>query len=80
MTVHDLKCWTDIFQDVYLGVKSFEVRVNDRGYQVGDTLHLREYNPTTNTYSGRWVSRRVTYILHGGKFGIPDNLVIMAIR
>ena len=76
---HDLKCWTSVFQDVYLGVKSFEIRVNDRDYKVGDTLHLREYNPETDAFTGRWVSRRVTYILRGGQWGLPGNLVVMAI-
>jgi hypothetical protein len=79
MKVHELKCHSGPFQSVYAGVKSFEIRVNDRDYQVGDSLHLKEYDPKTNSYSGRWVSKRITYMIHGGNYGLPENLVVMAI-
>ena len=77
--VHELKCDPRPFQAVYQGSKTFEVRVDDRGYQVGDTLHLREYDRETSTYTGRWVSKRVTYLLCGGQYGLPDNLVVMSL-
>lgn len=77
--VHDLKCDLAPFQAVYLGCKSFEVRVNDRGYQVGDSLHLREYNRDNGLYTGRWVSKRVSYLLQGGTYGLPDNLCVMSL-
>ncbi len=79
MKVHELKCHSGPFQSVYAGVKSFEIRVNDRDYQVGDSLHLKEYDPKTNSYSGRWVSKRITYMIRGGNYGLPENLVVMAI-
>jgi hypothetical protein len=50
MKLHELKCHSEQFQAVYNGVKSFEIRVNDRDYQVGDALHLKEYNPETKNY------------------------------
>lgn len=77
--VHDLKCDPEPFQAVYLGSKTFEVRINDRDYKLGDTLHMREYNQVTNEYTGRWVSKRVTYLLPGGSYGLPDNLCVMAL-
>lgn len=79
MKVHELKCHSDPFQSVYTGVKSFEIRVNDRDYQIGDTLHLKEYDPKNNSYSGRWCSKRITYMIRGGNYGLPDDLVVMAI-
>lgn len=77
--VHELKCDPGPFQATYIGSKTFEVRVNDRDYKVGDTLHLREYDRITSTYTGRWVSKRVTYLLAGGSYGLPDNLVVMSL-
>lgn len=78
-SVHELKCWPAYFKDVLLGVKPFEVRKDDRDYHEGDTLWLREFDPTTRNYSGRSVHKRVTYILPGGEFGIEDGYVVMGI-
>jgi len=43
---HILKCWPGPFAAVLDGSKRFEYRVDDRGYRVGDILHLREYVPS----------------------------------
>lgn len=77
---HDLKCWPQYFQSVKSGVKPFEVRFNDRDYQVGDTLVLHEWNPETREYSGDFIDRLVTYVMPGGNFGIDPNFVIMGVR
>ena len=37
-TTHDLKCWPEPFAAVASGIKTFEVRVDDRPYAAGDTL------------------------------------------
>lgn len=42
---HDLKIWPTYFERVLDGSKTFEVRVNDRGYQQGDEINLREWDP-----------------------------------
>lgn len=42
---HDLKCWPEFFRPLCQGIKTFEVRLNDRNYQVGDTLQLWEWKP-----------------------------------
>lgn len=76
---HELKCDPEPFQAVYLGSKAFEVRVNDRDYKVGDSLHLREYDRATGAYTGRWVSKRVTYLLPGGAYGLPDDICVMSL-
>ncbi|SNA83259.1 ASCH domain protein (modular protein) [Flavobacterium psychrophilum] len=60
---HELKILPQYFKDVMLGLKKFEIRFNDRNYQVGDTLILNEFNPTTKKYTGFQVIRKVDYIL-----------------
>jgi len=78
-TEHDLKIWPEFFNDVDSGKKPFEVRVNDRDYQEGDKLRLREWNPNTNEYTGRETIKFVTHVLKGGVFGLPDNLAVLGI-
>lgn len=77
---HELKTWFGPFDSVWRGCKKHEVRANDRGFQVQDTLLLREYDPHSQQYLGRWISVRVTDITHGGSFGLPDDLCVMSIE
>ena len=62
MTVHELKSHPEFFQAVLSRRKTFEVRKDDRGYLPGDILILREYNPTTKSFTGRSLEREITYI------------------
>lgn len=43
---HDLKIWPQYYCRIIDGSKTFEVRKNDRGFQPGDTVVLKEYDPT----------------------------------
>lgn len=78
--IHCVKCWVGVFDDVKAGRKPFEYRLNDRDYQVGDCLILQEYNPETDSLTGEAFAVRVTYLLPGGKFGVPEKHCIMAIE
>lgn len=79
MTIHDLKTWPGPFQAVRDGSKRFEWRKNDRNYQVGDVLSMREWDPETGRYTGRVEEHRVTYMLTEG-FGIPEGYCVMSIH
>jgi hypothetical protein len=79
--VHDLKCWPGPFRATQAGEKTHEVRVNDRGYQVGDRLRLTELDPTDYvTLTGHQVLVDVTYVTPGGTVGLPANVVVMSTR
>lgn len=80
MTAHDLKTWPEPFRAVLAGKKKHEVRFNDRAFQVGDTLHMREWDPTTKQYTGRDCKSVVTYLTEGGTFGLPARVCVMSIR
>jgi ASC-1-like (ASCH) protein len=80
MQTHYLKTWVEYFQAVKLGRKSFEVRLNDRNYQVGDTLILQEWDQAIQEYTGEEFSVVVTYILKGGQFGIDPRYVVIGIK
>lgn len=77
-TIHKLKTWPAYFLGLRLGMKNFEVRVNDRDYQVGDFLLLQEFIPSIG-YTGKEIERQITYILKGGEFGIAEDTVVMSL-
>lgn len=76
--MHELKVWPTYFEAIMDGSKTFEVRLSDRNYNAGDTLHLREYDPATKGYTGREITVEVTYKL-GGPMTVP-GFDVMAIR
>ena len=63
--VHELKTIQPYFDAVEVGSKTFEFRKNDRDFQEGDTVVLREYDPKTDTYSGRELTFEIGFILVG---------------
>ena len=77
--IHDLKTWPEYFEAMLAGIKPFELRLNDRGYRVGDVLRLREYAPGPGEYSGRVLVKRVTYMLSENAFGLRPGYCLMAI-
>lgn len=86
MNTHELKIWPEYFQAVQEGIKTHEIRVNDRDFHVGDVLVLLEWFPSCHTfgegasYTGRKCEVEVTYITRGGQFGIRSDMVVMSIR
>jgi hypothetical protein len=75
---HRLKTAFDAFQAVLDGRKPFEFRLNDRDFQVGDTLILCELQPSGSDWTGRIVEALVTYIAKD-RFGIPPGYCVMGI-
>jgi hypothetical protein len=76
---HELKCWPEHFEPLSRGVKTVELRRNDRNYQVGDVLILREWEPMENAYTGRNVHATITHIVSGGEWLNP-GYVAMSVR
>lgn len=62
MQTHDLKILPEYFEPVLQGTKTFEIRCNDRNFQVGDLINLHEFSEATNTYTGRIIHRKISYI------------------
>lgn len=81
---HELKCLTSYFDAILDGRKTFEVRLNDRDFRVGDELWLRDWNGVA--YSGRSVRKLVTFIIDADAellppsvTGVADGHVVMAL-
>ncbi|MDH0826589.1 DUF3850 domain-containing protein [Acinetobacter johnsonii] len=85
MSEFTLKTDPAVFQDVLDGKKTFEIRFNDRGYQVGDLIVLKETKFTGQQmregspliYTGREMQKQISYILSG--YGLQDGWVILGI-
>ena len=76
---HALKCWPQYFTPMEAGQKTFELRKDDRGFCVHDTLRIREWNPDTERYTGREVMKEITYILEGPLMGLDAGWVILGL-
>lgn len=74
--VHELKIWPEYFDAVEAGLKTFEIRQDDRGFKSGDVLSLCEYDPADDRYTGRMLRRRVTYTT---TFAQRDGYIVMAL-
>lgn len=77
---HELKCWDEFIFDVATGKKPFEVRKDDRGFNVGDTLILKGWNNLFAEYTDKVVEAEITYILNGGLWGIEEGYVVMGVK
>ncbi len=80
MMEHFLKTWPRYFRDLRNQTLTFCMRRNDRGYAVGDVLHLREFVPETSEFTGETELRRVTYVMPGGEHGIHPDYVVLGLE
>lgn len=75
--IHGLKIGPHYFNAVSNGEKKAELRINDRNYQCGDFLLLREW---AGEYSGNKLVVKVTHILPlEGLVTVGGNWVMMSI-
>lgn len=73
MASHNLKIHRQHFGPVQLGLKTAELRLNDRDFKVGDWLIMNEWD---NGYTGQQVARKVVNISDVGD--IAEGYVLMS--
>lgn len=80
--VHSLKCWPEYFACILDGSKRFELRKNDRAFDLGHFLSLWEWCPKAMAYTGRSIAVRVTYVMpHDWEIpGLKDGYVVLGIE
>ena len=60
--------------------KTFELRKDDRNFEVGDTLRLMEYEPVLNQYTGRFARRKIIGILKDcPEYGLMKGYCILSL-
>ena len=71
--IHALKTLPEFFKALAAGVKSFEIRKNDRDFQVGDSIVLKEWDNIK--YSGREIQAIIKYMLDDAFIGLAEGYV-----
>lgn len=57
------KCWPESFAKILSGKKTTELRLADWDCKSGDILVLQEYDPKTQTYTGRTLEKEITFVM-----------------
>jgi hypothetical protein len=70
---HELKTHTQVFDQIKGGMKNFEFRKNDRDFQTGDKVILKEYLPNLMQYTGEEITAIIGFVLRGPDFGVPEG-------
>ena len=79
MRTHELKIKPEYFLPVFNRRKNFELRKNDRGFQVGDEIVFKEFDG--QKYTGGFVSRTITYVLKDcPEYGLQDGYCILGLE
>jgi ASC-1-like (ASCH) protein len=73
--VHRLKTLQPYYREVKERKKNFELRLNDRDFQVGDTVVLEEW--TGESLTGAGITRKIKYILKDcPQYGLKEGYCI----
>ncbi len=87
MNLHTLKTDPAVFQAVWDDKKTYEIRKNDRDYQVGDVVVLRELVNTGDdmqfcgkplAYTGRTISNTISHVLKD-QYGVARGWAILSL-
>jgi len=66
-TTHKVKSWTHFYDAIASGIKTHELRHDDRNYQVGDQMLLQKFDNIEGKYTGDECLVEITYITNRNK-------------
>ena len=78
MKLHEVKTQSELFNEVRLGRKTAEIRVNDRNYQANDVLIQHEVDSEGHK-TGASLVHEITHVLQGGKFGLSKEVCVLSL-
>jgi hypothetical protein len=61
-TEHELKILPRFYDAIVSGIKTFEIRCNDRDFQCGDKALLKEISEAYGTHTGRFIDCDIVYV------------------
>jgi phosphoribosyl-ATP pyrophosphohydrolase len=89
MKIHELKILPQYFNAVQDGSKTFEIRKNDRKFEVGDKIVLKEFERGADNFidvriktgcTGKEITKEISYILDGGQYGLEEGYCILGLK
>lgn len=75
---HKIKIHPEHFSYVVSGLKTAEVRFNDRDYKEYDVILMEEFDPKTEKYTGRCARVVVSHVLSG--YGLKKKFVCISFK
>lgn len=79
MKIHTIKTVNPYFTLARDGVKGFELRKNDRNFEINDWIISREYSPELDKYSDRVLIGKIIYALQNF-VGLEKDYCILQIQ
>ncbi|RGG96365.1 DUF3850 domain-containing protein [Coprobacillus sp. AF16-47] len=77
MKTHELKIKPQYFWDVICDIKTFEARKNDRNFEVGDIITLREFE--NGKFTGKSINVEIVYILNDEEY-CKEGYVVLGFK
>ena len=74
---HYIKILPEYYIAVDKGIKTFEIRFNDRNYKVGDILHLQEF--CGGQYTSRELQREISYMIDDPNY-CKEGFVVLGLN
>lgn len=81
MKEHELKIDLEYYNLIKAGIKKYEIRKNDRNFEVGDFLFLRVFDRKTKIYFTKYtpLNVEITHILDDF-IGLKNDYVILSFK
>ena len=81
--VHELKIDPKYFTNIELGIKTFEIRKDDRPFRANDILFLQGFNRKEEEYTGQTMFARVLSVFgrnESEKDFVKEGYVVLSIE
>ena len=80
MKIHELKIKENYYNDIKKGIKTFELRRNDRDFQVGDMILFKVVDDNENIIKEDNEYHLITYVLKDvEEYGLDKDYCILGI-
>lgn len=75
---HKVKILPEYFERVLEGLKTFEIRNNDREYETGDTIILQEWD-SEQEYTGREITKIIGWLTKDEELAVSEGYVVFSL-